>query len=71
MATDARISQEAIEVLLSGVPAARISQEAIEVLVSQTAYMFISQVAIEVLVLAPTPIPEPIADRRQLVFGIS
>ena len=70
MATDARISQEAIEVLIAGVPAARISQEAIEVLVSQTAYMFISQVAIEVIVQRSV-VPVGQIGPYRLVFGIS
>ena len=47
---DARISQEALEVVVSGQPAARISQETLEVVVSGQPDARISQLVFEVVV---------------------
>jgi len=48
----ARVSQEAVEVLITTEPNARVSQEAVEVLIQpNTAAARVSQIAVEVLIL--------------------
>lgn len=50
MANEYRISQQAIEAVVSPDPAARISQQAVEVVVSPDPAARISQVVIEVVI---------------------
>lgn len=57
MAGEYRISQQAIEAVVSPDPAARISQQAIEVVVSPDPAARVSQVAIEVVLRARTTFP--------------
>ena len=46
---DARISQEAFEVVISGQPAARVSQAALEVVINAVAAARVSQLVLEVV----------------------
>ncbi len=52
--TEARISQEVVEVLLVGQPEARVSQEVVETVLSGLPAARVSQLAIEVLIVLPT-----------------
>lgn len=53
--TDARLSREHLEALVSGTPAARLSREHIETLAAGTPNVMLSRAAVEVLVAPPEP----------------
>lgn len=51
-----RVSQEAVEVLLTEASLARVSQEAVEVLLTEPSTALLSQMAVEVLYRAPATV---------------
>ena len=65
---DARISQETLEVVVSGQPAARISQETLEVVINAAAAARVSQLTLEVVVPLSNGSAAPTALRMGLAI---